>query len=95
MIAVACWRSPWTLGLSTAYQADHFACYLKGAGKACARAVAPRPHLSRATASEYDPDGPARRKPSYCMSIPDSFSVGDVGAIGNLLGQPTYTCTTK
>lgn len=88
-------RSPWTLGLSAAYQRDHFDCHLRGDSAACARAVAPRPHLSRATASEYDPDGPAGRAPSYCTTVPDSFSVGDPLALGNLLGRPSYTCTPR
>jgi hypothetical protein len=88
-------RSPWTLGLSTAYQRDHFDCHLKGNRSACARAVGPRPHLSRATASEYDLDGPAGRAPSSCMTVPDSFSVGDPGAIGNLAGRPAYSCVPR
>lgn len=88
-------RSPWTLGLSAAYQLDHFNCYLRANAKACQRAVKPRPHLSRATASEFDPDGPAGRKPSYCMTVPDTFSVGDPAAAGNLGGRPAYTCTVR
>lgn len=88
-------HSPWIAALSTSYQVDWFDCHLKSSAAACRRAVSARQHLSRATASEYDPDGGLGPAPSYCINVPDSAAVLDPGSLPALGGGTTHTCRVR
>ena len=86
----------WSWALSTAYAADWMGCYLQSRSASCTAAVSPRPHLSRAQASEYDGDGPGGPAPSRCITIPDKATLEqawypDRFAAG-VAGQPQYDC---
>ncbi|MGH9137788.1 MAG: hypothetical protein ACRD0G_12175 [Acidimicrobiales bacterium] len=89
-------RVAWSQALSTTYAVEFLDCHLRDDPAACTRAVTPLPHLSRAVASEYDPDGPAGPSPSRCMTIPDRSTLGQLldplALLGGLIGQPPYDC---
>lgn len=74
-------------------------CYLQGDADACERSIAPRPHLSRAQASEYDLDGPAGPAPSRCITIPDKATLEQalhpVQFVKGILGRPVYDCKAR
>lgn len=89
-------HAPWSAALTTGYAADWMACHVKPDAGACRRVTTPRPHLSRAVASEYDTDGPAGPEPSRCLTIPDRATLEQVyrpdALIQGLLGHPPYDC---
>src|SRR5207237_10461732 len=64
----------WAWALSTSYAADWMACHLLQRADACESVLSPRPHLSRAQASEYDLDGPGLQ-PSRCITVPDQMTL--------------------
>ncbi|MGH9243450.1 MAG: hypothetical protein ACRD29_03870 [Acidimicrobiales bacterium] len=83
----------WAWSWSTSYVVDFLGCTVELDAAACERAVAPRLGLSRAYASEYDPDGAAGPSPSRCMSAPDRASLEQLLAplqpvLGLPLGSP-------
>ncbi|MGH9137538.1 MAG: alpha/beta hydrolase family protein [Acidimicrobiales bacterium] len=89
----------WAWGWSTGYFVDFLSCTVLDHGDACGRAIAPRTGLSRAYASEYDPDGAAGPSPSRCINIPDRASLLQLTAplqpLGGLQpGSPGSTSPT-
>jgi len=88
-------RTNWANPLAADYAADWLNCYVKGDAAACARAVAPRPHLSKVFASEQDPDGPAGPSPSRCIVVPTEASINQTPAqfVAAETGSPQYDCT--
>jgi len=90
-------RTTWANAVSTAYAAAWMGCHLSSRGDACAAAVAPLPHLSRAQASEYDADGPAGPAPSRCITVPDKATLEQAydpaRFAAAVLGRPSYDCT--
>jgi dienelactone hydrolase len=89
-------RTTWASSVSTMYAAAWMGCHLSSRGDACAQAVAPLPHLSRAQASEYDADGPAGPAPSRCITVPDKATLEQaydpVTFAAAVLGHPAYDC---
>jgi dienelactone hydrolase len=89
-------RTTWANAVSTAYAVAWMGCHLSSRGDACAAAVAPLPHLSRAQASEYDADGPAGPAPSRCITVPDKATLEQaydpVRFAAAVLGRPAYDC---
>jgi hypothetical protein len=88
-------RTLWSVALAGEYAVEWFDCHARDDHGACGRATGPRPHLSRAFASEHDPDGPAGPSPSRCITVPDQASLNQppaafVAAVG---GAPPYDCT--
>jgi dienelactone hydrolase len=84
----------WSLGLAGWYTTAWFDCWVNGQSSACVRARTPIPHLSKAFASEQDPDGPIGPSPSKCIVVPTEASLNhspeEFAAAAS--GQPTYTC---
>lgn len=89
-------HAPWSAAVSTAYAADWFGCHLQHRAAACARAARPRPHLSRAVASEQDGDGPAGPQPSRCLVVPSAATLGQAldppALLRSLAGRPPSDC---
>lgn len=95
-------RGVWGPAISTAYAVNWFRCYGQATADAgaCAALRQPAPHLSRAVATEYDPDGPAGRSPSLCVTVPDRATLEQlllqpVTFFKNWLGNPVYDCTRQ
>ena len=88
-------RTNWGNALAADYAADFLNCYVRGDAGACARSVSVRPHLSRAYASEQDPDGPAGSSPSRCITVPDAGTLNQPPQdfISAETGSPVYDCT--
>jgi hypothetical protein len=87
-------RTLWANSLAVDYAADWFNCHIGNRPAACGGAISDRPHLSRAFASEQDPDGPAGAEDSLCIRIPDQASLNQTPEelIAALNGQPPYDC---
>lgn len=90
-------RTTWSLGMSAWYLTAWMDCYVKGVGSACLRARRPMPHLSRAYASEQDPDGPAGPQPSWCVTIPTEavLSMTPREFVAAESGKPIYNCARR
>lgn len=90
-------RVAWSQHLTTYYAFNFLDCHVRADSTACDRSRSPQPHLSRAVASEYDPDGPAGSSPSRCITIPDKSTLEQLldpwSLLWGLAGQPLYTCT--
>lgn len=90
-------RTTWANAVSTHYAAAWMGCHLAGDPAACAAAIAPMPHLSRAQASEYDLDGPAGPAPSRCITVPDKATLEQAydpaRFAAGVLGAPYHDCT--
>lgn len=95
-------RGVWSPSISTTYAVNWFLCYGQASadGAACAALREPLPHLSRAVANEYDPDGPAGPSPSLCVTTPDRATLEQlllqpVTFFKNWTGDPQYDCTPQ
>jgi hypothetical protein len=88
-------RTTWSLGIAGWYTSAWFDCFLKGSGTACARAHTRIAHLSRAFASEQDPDGPRGPSHSRCIQVPTEASLNQTPQefAAAETGKPVYTCT--
>jgi pimeloyl-ACP methyl ester carboxylesterase len=87
------------------YAANWLDCHVKGDGGACDRAST-RPgglgptddpgadHLSRAFASEHDPDGPSGGDGSRCIKVPDQahLNLDPAAFLAALGGAPPFDC---
>jgi X-Pro dipeptidyl-peptidase-like protein len=87
-------RTNWANALAADYAAAWINCYVKGDAAACAAAIAPRPHLSHAYASEQDPDGPAGPSASRCITVPDGATLNETPQdfLAAETGSPRYDC---
>ena len=90
-------RAAWSLGIAGWYQTAWMDCYVRGDAAACARAHNPIQHLSKAYASEQDPDGAAGPQPSWCMTVPTEaiLSMTPQEFIDAESGHPAYTCKPR
>ena len=90
-------RTTWALGMASWYETAWMDCYVKGSAAACVRARKPMPHLSKAYASEQDPDGPAGPQPSWCMTVPTEavLSMTPQEFIDAEGGHPHYNCRAR
>jgi len=87
-------RTTWSLGLGGWYLSAWMDCWVKGLAAACVRARTPMPHLSKAYASEQDPDGPLGPQPSWCMTVPTEavLSMTPQEFVAAEAGKPPYNC---
>jgi hypothetical protein len=88
-------RTNWSISLASDYAADWLNCHVKRNDGACGAAVASRPHLSRAFASEQDPDGPAGPSGSLCIQVPDRANLNQTPPDfleSWILGNPVFDC---
>jgi dienelactone hydrolase len=90
-------RTTWSLGLGGWYTAAWFDCWVKGVPAACVRARTPVTHLSKAYASEQDPDGPKGLQPSWCMTVPTEavLSMTPQEFVAAEAGKPPYNCRVR
>jgi len=90
-------RTTWSLGMAGWYETAWMDCWVKGVSAACARARAPMPHLSKAYASEQDPDGPLGPQPSWCMTVPTEavLSMTPQEFADAEGGHPHYNCRVR
>jgi hypothetical protein len=88
-------RTLWGNSVAGDYAQDWLDCHVRAYASACAGAAGARPHLSRAFASEQDPDGAAGPSPSRCITVPDEASLNqrpqDLASAAT--GSPVYDCT--
>jgi hypothetical protein len=87
-------RTLWANALAGDYAADWLNCHVKADAAACDGAATARPHLSRAFASEQDPDGPSGPTDSLCVTIPDRASLNQEPQdfVSAYTGTPVYDC---
>jgi dienelactone hydrolase len=87
-------RTLWSVALAGEYAVEWMDCHARDDPGACVRATSPRPHLSRAFASEHDPDGPAGAAPSWCITVPDAASLNQSpqALAAALAGSPPHDC---
>ncbi len=87
-------RTPWSISLASDYAADWLNCHARSNPEACGRAISPRDHLSRAFASEQDPDGPAGVSKSLCIQVPDEASLNQTPQdfVSAYTGTPIFDC---
>jgi hypothetical protein len=85
-------RTYWGNALAADYATDWLNCYVKGDTAACAASIAPRPHLSRTYASEYDL---SRAAPNRCITVPGAYTLsqGPQDFVAAASGSPNYDCT--
>ena len=90
-------RTTWSLGMGGWYMTAWMDCYVKGSSAACVRARTPMPHLSKAYASEQDPDGPKGPQPSWCMTVPTEavLSMTPQEFVAAEAGKPPYNCKPR
>jgi hypothetical protein len=88
-------KSAWSLAVAGDSALDFVDCHARDQADACQRAASPRPRLSRAFASEQDPDGPAGTQPSRCITVPDQASLNQspTDFVNAETGHPVYNCT--
>ncbi|MEV6773699.1 hypothetical protein AB0N05_34200 [Nocardia sp. NPDC051030] len=93
-------RGVWSAAISTSYAVNWFNCYGRADKNqsSCDALLKPMPHLSRAVATEYAPQGP--NGPSLCVTIPDRATIGQLiqeplKFWDNLNGRPQYNCTPQ
>ncbi|MGH7859218.1 MAG: hypothetical protein ACREQY_17965, partial [Candidatus Binatia bacterium] len=88
-------RSLWANRLAGDYAVAWLDKHVKGEDAEWdALATSPPPHLSRAFASEQDPDGPAGDDKSYCITVPDRASLNQEpdDFVAAYSGTPQYDC---
>jgi hypothetical protein len=90
-------RTTWSLGMAGWYDTAWMDCYVKGVASACARARTPIQHLSKAFASEQDPDGALGPQPSWCMAVPTEavLNMTPQEFIDAESGHPHYNCKVR
>lgn len=88
-------RTAWSLTVAGDSALDWFDCHARDLPDACQRAISPRARLSRALASEQDPDGPAGAEPSRCVAVPDQANLNQspTDFAQAETGHPVYNCT--
>ena len=85
-------RTMWANSLASDYAASWLRCHAAGDASACAEAIAPLEHISRAFASEQVPAGTAE---SQCIRVPDRASLNQPPAdflSAYVDGKPVCDC---
>ncbi len=84
----------WGLAVTAHYAVAWFDCHVRGDATACGMLSQPIPHLSRAFATQYDPDGSGPAQ-NVCVQPPDQASLGqELQVLLAALGGAHAACPT-
>lgn len=82
----------WGIAVTERYALAFLDCHARGVAGRCAQLGQTSPHLSRAFATQYDPDG-SGDAPNVCLQAPDQASLGqEAPALVAALGGQHATC---